>query len=108
MGDVRAKLLILSAPCNSHLEPMPVSSNMASAFRSPRTSFCSNDLEVVSCTQSLPLNQLQKPATFSVAGRIRKPLRIRCALGLPPSGSITTATTISVGVFSTTFNIRRS
>ncbi|CAM6021887.1 unnamed protein product [Sphagnum balticum] len=74
-----------------------VSSNMASAFRSSRTSFCSSDLEVVSCTQSLPIDQLQKPATISVAGRIRKPLRIRCALGLPPRGSITTATTISVG-----------
>ncbi|CAK9229429.1 unnamed protein product [Sphagnum troendelagicum] len=76
---------------------MPVSSNMASVFRSSRTSFCSSDLEVVSCTQSLPIDQLQKPATFSVAGRIRKPLRIRCALRLPPRGSITTATTISVG-----------
>jgi hypothetical protein len=70
---------------------------MASVFRSSRTSFCSSDLEVVSCTQSLPIDQLQKPATFSVAGRIRKPLRIRCALRLPPRGSITTATTISVG-----------
>ncbi|CAM6075974.1 unnamed protein product [Sphagnum tenellum] len=81
----------------SELDAVPVSSNMTSAFRSSRTSFCSVDLEVVSCTQSLPIDQLQKPATFSVAGRIRKPLPIRCALGLPPRGSITTATTISVG-----------